>query len=209
MRVRTDRTRRIITILAASLLAQNARAESFRATVKSDRDLPSQTPVLVPLKHPLTAGAYRLIAKKPDLTLSAQVVEDQGKSYLAFLAPRWRRPKPSSSKVRPIPSRRKGLRSRPKGETSAFRSWERLHSLGRQRRSQAVFVPLARPYRPGDDSGVSHEKRGRRNRDHPHQRSFWFTHGNVNGVDFWSEIKGHGSIRETAGRPSPKDRSSP
>ena len=35
-------------------------------------------------------------------------------------------------------------------------------------------------------------------RDHPHQRSLWFTHGKVNGVDFWSEVKGHGSIRETA-----------
>jgi hypothetical protein len=23
-------------------------------------------------------------------------------------------------------------------------------------------------------------------RDHPHQRSFWFTHGDVNGVDFWA-----------------------
>jgi hypothetical protein len=34
--------------------------------------------------------------------------------------------------------------------------------------------------------------------DHPHQRSFWFTHGKVNGVDFWSEEKGHGTIRETA-----------
>lgn len=30
--------------------------------------------------------------------------------------------------------------------------------------------------------------------DHPHQRSFWFTHGSVNGVDFWSEQPGHGSI---------------
>jgi hypothetical protein len=30
--------------------------------------------------------------------------------------------------------------------------------------------------------------------DHPHQRSLWFTHGNVNGVDFWSEQTGHGSI---------------
>ena len=35
-------------------------------------------------------------------------------------------------------------------------------------------------------------------RDHPHQRSFWFTHGKVNGVDFWSEEKGHGTIKETA-----------
>ena len=33
--------------------------------------------------------------------------------------------------------------------------------------------------------------------DHPHQRSLWFTYGLVNGVDFWSEAKGHGSITET------------
>jgi hypothetical protein len=30
--------------------------------------------------------------------------------------------------------------------------------------------------------------------DHPHHRSFWFTHGDVNGVDFWSENKNHGTI---------------
>lgn len=31
-------------------------------------------------------------------------------------------------------------------------------------------------------------------RDHPHHRSFWFTHGEVNGVDFWSEGKNAGRI---------------
>jgi hypothetical protein len=30
--------------------------------------------------------------------------------------------------------------------------------------------------------------------DHPHQRSLWFTHGSVNGIDFWSENDKHGSI---------------
>jgi hypothetical protein len=31
--------------------------------------------------------------------------------------------------------------------------------------------------------------------DHPHQRSFWFDHGNVNGVDFWAEsAKSQGTI---------------
>ncbi len=34
-------------------------------------------------------------------------------------------------------------------------------------------------------------------RDHPHQRSMWFTHGKVNGVDFWTEAKGHGTIVQT------------
>jgi len=31
-------------------------------------------------------------------------------------------------------------------------------------------------------------------RDHPHHKSFWFAHGNVNGIDFWSEAKGAGKI---------------
>ena len=27
-------------------------------------------------------------------------------------------------------------------------------------------------------------------KDHPHQRSLWFTHGSINGIDFWAEFKG-------------------
>jgi hypothetical protein len=30
--------------------------------------------------------------------------------------------------------------------------------------------------------------------DHPHHRSLWFTHGEVNGIDFWLEGTGHGKI---------------
>jgi hypothetical protein len=29
-------------------------------------------------------------------------------------------------------------------------------------------------------------------RDHPHHRSLWFAHGDVNGHDFWGESEGHG-----------------
>ncbi len=31
-------------------------------------------------------------------------------------------------------------------------------------------------------------------RDHPHHRSLWFTHGEVNDVDFWAELPNHGNI---------------
>jgi len=31
--------------------------------------------------------------------------------------------------------------------------------------------------------------------DHPHHRSMWFTHGNVNGIDFWTEKSGNGTIK--------------
>ena len=32
-------------------------------------------------------------------------------------------------------------------------------------------------------------------KDHPHQRSLWFSHGNVNGVDFWAERGKVGTIK--------------
>jgi len=31
--------------------------------------------------------------------------------------------------------------------------------------------------------------------DHPHHRSLWFTHGAVNGIDYWTEGKNHGVIK--------------
>ncbi|HEX3725035.1 MAG TPA: PmoA family protein [Pirellulales bacterium] len=39
--------------------------------------------------------------------------------------------------------------------------------------------PMTRAYPMEDVAGEKH--------DHPHQRSLWFTHGDVNGIDFWSE----------------------
>src|SRR5579884_430702 len=35
-------------------------------------------------------------------------------------------------------------------------------------------------------------------RDHPHHRGLWFTHGSVNGIDFWSEGQGTGRTTTTA-----------
>lgn len=42
------------------------------------------------------------------------------------------------------------------------------------------------------------EARGSEKRDHIHQRSLWFDHGDVNGVSFWDEADGHGTIEHVA-----------
>ncbi|TWU41648.1 hypothetical protein Q31b_31020 [Novipirellula aureliae] len=41
--------------------------------------------------------------------------------------------------------------------------------------------------------------------DHDHQRSFWFTHGEVNGVDFWMDDNHCGHIVQTSGTASIQD----
>jgi hypothetical protein len=47
--------------------------------------------------------------------------------------------------------------------------------------------PMTRDYPMHNPSG--------KKQDHPHHRSLWFTHGEVNGVDFWAEQGKVGSIR--------------
>ena len=41
-----------------------------------------------------------------------------------------------------------------------------------------------------DSTGEAH--------DHPHHQSIWFTHGNINGVDFWSIAKEAGTVHHEA-----------
>ena len=56
--------------------------------------------------------------------------------------------------------------------------------------ARPFLYPLVGPY------GVSMTRRlarpEDRDMDHHHHRSFWVAHGDVNGVDNWSEMKGHG-----------------
>ena len=47
-------------------------------------------------------------------------------------------------------------------------------------------LPMTRDWPMKDTPGETH--------DHPHHRSLWFTHGAVNGHDFWSEQKEFGTI---------------
>ena len=48
-------------------------------------------------------------------------------------------------------------------------------------------IPMTRSYPMVQDSaGEEH--------DHPHHRSLWYSHGDVNGIDFWSEVEKAGSI---------------
>jgi hypothetical protein len=47
-------------------------------------------------------------------------------------------------------------------------------------------IAMTRNYPMREIAGESH--------DHPHHKSMWFTHGAVNGVDFWSEGEGRGTV---------------
>lgn len=53
-------------------------------------------------------------------------------------------------------------------------------------------VPMTRAWPQEEREGEAH--------DHPHHTSFWFAHGNVNGVDFWHPQSDHGGVIEFTGK---------
>jgi len=56
------------------------------------------------------------------------------------------------------------------------------------------FYPVIGPTGEGVTRNWPMKEAADEERDHPHQRSLWFTHGDVNGNNFWSEEEGAGRI---------------
>lgn len=64
-----------------------------------------------------------------------------------------------------------------------------------EKRSKPILYPIIGPYSkpmtrkfPIEEAGDGEEQ------DHPHHASLWYTHGDVNGVDFWAVGKNKGKI---------------
>jgi len=58
--------------------------------------------------------------------------------------------------------------------------------------ARPYFYPLIGPYGKRVTRGYPMEDLPNERKDHPHHRSFYVAYGDVNGVDNWSEGKGHG-----------------
>ncbi len=63
-----------------------------------------------------------------------------------------------------------------------------------QSRAKPILWPIIGPTGKPITRAFPMEKIKGERWDHPHHRSLWFTHGNVNGVDFWAEGSKRGQI---------------
>lgn len=179
--------------------ASIAQSDSFRATVASERVVPEGSPVYARIRAALPAGNYLLSAKSRAITVKAQVVRDRGESFLAFLTPVL---KPGETLVfegSPDPKPTAGVSIESEGRNLRISiEGAPFSRLVVDDGPKPYLYPLIGPSGLETTRAFPMRRVPGEDRDHPHQRSFWFTHGSVNGVDFWSEIPGHGSIRETS-----------
>ena len=185
---------RIATLLGVFFLASVptcASADSWRITFKGSGKIVGETPVVTVLTTSLPPGNYRLQPRNSIPPLHAQVFNDQGKLYLATIL------KPSRDGIDPVyaldaqpdlTSPPGVIEFRPSGSNlDVFASGKILTTYRTDEPTKPYFYPLIGPTGAGftrsypiktDIEGEDH--------DHPHHRSLWFTHGKVNGVDFWA-----------------------
>ena len=179
-----------------------ARADSWHLTIRGGESDLGESQVVVELKEDVPVGLYVAAPGSGAGAFAVQVFEDKGSRHLGAVLPR----------VEARQTVTYALKALEKDETAAatglsFETYGRNLSVKLDQQllteyhlgvgNKPFFFPLNGPNGesytrtfpmsivPGEDQ------------DHPHQRSCWFTYGNVNGVDFWSEGKRFGTVQET------------
>lgn len=180
------------------LAVGSAQAETWRVTIQGQGGDLGETPVLVALKYPIPPGAYVLKGTDGAEMIPAHVFHDNGRSYLGMVLPKVVGKSPVSyilqAAVKPA-----AVELRPAGENIlVLVDGKPLTEYRTSDGPKPYYYPLIGPTGASFTRAFPMAKVEGEATDHPHQRSFWFTHGKVNGVDFWSEMKGHGSIKETS-----------
>ena len=180
-----------------------APGESWRIKVRGDGAELGETPVVVALKQPLPAGAYVLEGKGPPH--AAQVFADLGKSYLAAVFSAVPKDGTATYTLRPAPpSSGSGVTlERDGANIKILVDGKFFTEYLSDQATKPYYYPVIGPTGAPITRNHPMKKVEGETQDHNHQRSFWFTHGNVNGYDFWASDPlnapktNYGTIKET------------
>jgi len=196
-------------VLVLLFRAGPAGADPYRLTVRGKGTELGETPVLAPLDASYAPGKYLLRSKGGGRAIAARVIHAEGKSYLAAVLERVpaRDELTFSFETDSSPDRPgEGVTFRPIGPNLEVLVGGKLLTVYRTDvPAKPYYYPVIGPTGDAfsraypmqkDNEGEAH--------DHPHQRSLWFSHGSVNGYDFWASdplnkpSPKFGSIRETS-----------
>lgn len=181
-----------------------APADAFptRLVVHGGKEELGLTPLNVALKKPMHPGSYVLRRIDDDRHLNAMIYQIKGTSYFSTILDRVSKDRDDTYDLKPGVDEEG--RSFAPGVTIGPDGFKKV-MIGpdlftifepNSRGAKPYLFPLIGPTGVRVTRAYPMEDVPGEDKDHPHQRSFWFTHGKVNGIDFWSEQTGHGTIRE-------------
>lgn len=160
--------------------------------------IPAETPVILPAPAGLTPGLYSLNPASNGPAIPAVVLAEGSGRSLTFIAPS--APGPTDFTVAPAAAA-SGTVDRvsitadgPNLKFDVDGSPVTLYRVDGQ--YKPFLFPVLGPSGSRMTRSYPMEKIAGDDVDHPHHESFWFTHGKVNGIDFWDVKKG--LIKETA-----------
>jgi hypothetical protein len=187
-----------LAILGISLPALFGAGPAGRVVVKGRGVALGETPIVVALKVPIEPGPY-ILSREGSAPIDAMVFRDNGTSYLAATLDSAPAGGDTVFSLERATAKRPGVELNQKAGSIEVRlDGMPFTTLDSTTGPKPYFFPLNGPTgKPFTRAFPMRDVPGEK-RDHPHQRSMWFTHGKVNGIDFWSEMKGHGRIVETS-----------
>ncbi|MDX2039049.1 MAG: PmoA family protein [Isosphaeraceae bacterium] len=185
---------------AMSLLASTASPAADRLRILGNGTELGETPIVASIPAKLAPGVYRLSVEGRQ-PIRASVFREGDENRIALVLPGLGAREAIDFAIEPAPGSAEPVGIRLTETTDAVhvaldgKAFTRhLSAAAPKPFLHPLIGPTGEPFtRAFPMLDIPGEKR-----DHPHQRSFWFTHGKVNGIDFWSEMKGHGSIKETS-----------
>jgi hypothetical protein len=187
------------TWLALLILPSSLPAESHRLWIRG-AVVNTEIPAVVPSPAEVAPGTYLFVSEQGEEPFAVQVFRDAGETWLAMILPP-SRGQATARQGRLVPSTQtdgdQAVTIVPKGENLGIFLDGQLFTEYRVDVGSKPFLDrLVGPTGASYTRAYPMREVAGEDRDHPHQRSFWFTHGDVDGVDFWSEQGNHGRIRE-------------
>ena len=150
-------------------------------------------PVWVPLPRRMPQIPYALM--EGATPIAAQVVEREGRLWLVWIEPNLPKGARKLYTLRPHPQRTHGFQHTQTDNAIQIAYQQKpFASHVRTGAPKPYLYPL---YGPTGKPITRHFPMAivqGESIDHPHHRSVWFAHGDVNGVDFWNEGSGKGQI---------------
>ncbi len=152
-----------------------------------------QTPVWVPLTRRVPETPLALMEGANPI--SAQVVVKDGKRWLVWIEPDLPKGTRKQYLLRPHPKRLAGFQHSQTERGIEIRYQEKpFTTYVTQGAPKPYLFPVYGPTGKMMTRRFPMEIVQGETIDHPHHRSIWFTHGDVNGVDFWTEGAGKGKV---------------
>ena len=200
--------------LASCVSALADKPKQIDVEVSAGRSALINAPVIVALPDTVSlyTGDGHFVLQSGSDTIPAQVFYQEGRAFLAFIVNAlsaqerrayrlfWQANSSESQSGVEINESQKGVEVlfiQPNPSTKKRERHLFTRYLTPSLPNKPFFYPILTPEGSHFTRQWPLEEIATDTHDHPHHRGLWFTHGEVNGVDFWSEQKAFGKTVHT------------